>query len=130
MQYTITHDPEDRGLIIALTGVVTGRFLLDVNKAAWAAHAGRDLEWELWDFRKADRIDASAEDMRTIAILNHHESTGRGSLKVAVVGSREVLAGTDQIYNIFASVWTGVESETFESVEEALNWVRNSGEAY
>ena len=124
MPHTILINSEQNRVVIQFSGNITGTELIDIN-GELIKNTG--FISRIWDYLRADNIKISLEDMHKIAIQDSSLSQKSKLQKVAIVVTKELARGLDEMYEQFSKDWVGrphyFESKTFSSINEANEWV-------
>ena len=123
MSYTIEIERDGRGVVVTFTGEVSGKEAIEANGAMYEKDPNGKFEYQIWDHSNVTGFDVSPDELRSIVLQDYSASTVNPEQIVAVVGRPEILEGLDDVYRMFAGVWTQFESRTFDTMSEARDWV-------
>ena len=124
MPHTILINSEKTRVIIQLSGNITGTEIIAIN-GELIKNTG--FISQIWDYLSADNIEISLEDMHKIAIQDSSLSPKSKLQKVAIVVTKELARGLDEMYEQFSKDWVGrphrFDSQTFRTLDEAAEWI-------
>lgn len=126
MPSEITHEEHGRGVIITLTGVVSGDDIRQANRHIYAEERLGKLRYQIWDLTEAEDVDLSSDDLRSFAVQDMAATQTNPDQIGAIVGNPEVLQGLDRIYHVYGDVWAGLRSQTFPTMAAAREWVTST----
>ena len=122
MPYQVTTESNARGVIISLSGVVSGTELLALNGRLTSEESFSQCRYQIWDFSKATLLDVTIEQLRSLSMQDAEASAENPNVKIAIVGQQAFFSGKDRIFQIFEDVWTTYKSKVFLDVETAREW--------
>jgi hypothetical protein len=125
MPYKMVVEGEGRGILVTWQGIVSGEDILAANEEMYAKNERRQFRYQIWDFLEAVRLDISEDQILMAAYQDKHAAASNPNQIVALVGTGSFFAGADRCYSIYAKVWSGFESQTFLTMSEAREWIRN-----
>ena len=123
MSYSIELESDGRGVVVTCAGNVTGKEAIEANREMYARDPDSKFEYQIWDHSRVTGFDVTPDELRSIVLQDQSASAANPEQIVAVVGRPEVLEGLDDIYRLFAGVWTEFETRTFETLSAARDWV-------
>ena len=124
MPYVIDMSDDGKGIVVTLSGVITGQEAMAANNTVVERMESHGLAWQAWDMSSAERFDITTEQLRALAIQDSNMARKKSDHKVALVGTRELFAGADEIYSIFSDVRGGFEMQRFDRMADAMEWVK------
>ena len=120
MPHTFQFNSDQSKVVILLSGNVTGKEIITINNELIK---NTDCVSQIWNFLKAVKIEISLEEMHEIAIQDRSLPANSMLKKVAMVVTRELSKGLDELYELFSKKWVGrphyFESQTFFNFNEA-----------
>ena len=123
MSGQISYENEGQGVVVTWAGVVSGDQIKKANECICTDAGFERLRYQIWDFTGADRLEASVQDARDIAMQDRAAAQKGPRQFVALVGSKAFFAGADVVFHVYEEVWSGFESRTFSTMAEARAWV-------
>ena len=126
MHFEIEVEEQGRGVLVRCTGVVTGDGLAAANTEMYGAVPDGEFEYQVWDLTGADSVAVSSEELRNLAMQDAAETSEQPGHLVAIVGDPDYLMGADELYTIYAEVWSDVQSKSFKTVDEARVWIESN----
>lgn len=125
MPGTIHWENHGEGVLLMMTGLVSGREIITLNRQIYAQDPQKKLRYQIWDFTGAKRMEVAPEELHTITQEDKEEAAWNPSQLVALVGSPRQLNGVDITYQIFSQTWIGdgFQSDSFRTLREARQWI-------
>lgn len=125
MPGTIQMENREQGVLLKMTGLVSGREIIELNRAIYAGDPEKMLRYQIWDFTEAKRMEVSPEELHIITLDDKAEAAKNPNMLVALVGSPRQLNGVDVSYQVFSQTWIGdgFQSASFRSLDEARQWI-------
>lgn len=125
MPHHIQLEDHGTGIVISLTGIITGRDLIKLNQQIYESDPDKKLRYQVWDFNLVDVLEMKTDDIQTLAIQDMEEASANPNQCVAIIGSTKTLRGIDNIYHYLSDclVNTGFQSKSFTSMDEAREWL-------
>jgi len=125
MPGTIQFDDSDTGVILNMTGMVTGQEIIEINARIYADDPDKKLRYQIWDFTESVRMEVSPRELDIITRQDRDEAMQNPHQLVALVGSPRQLNGVDISYQIFSQNWVGegFQSASFRTLKEARQWI-------
>ena len=120
MPYSIRWEP--RGVIFTLHGVVSDDDLRSSTLASYRDERFADIEYQLVDFSRAERIAVSADGVRAVAALDRDAPVRAPQPRVAVVSGEMVVRGLTRLYELHAAGERWLV-RSFPSEAEARAWL-------
>ena len=127
MPYTIHLNSDQTRVVIQLSGKVTGKEIIAINDNLIK---NTNCVSQIWDFLKTENVDISIKEIHNIAMQDRFLPDSSILKKVAIVATKEISKGLDELYEHFSLNWVGrshnFKSESFTSFNEANEWVYNN----
>lgn len=127
MPVKLQYESEPAGIVGVFSGIVTGKDLISINQEASEC---QECLFQLWDFTAVSSLTVSPKEVHQIALQDRLIPKNAKLSKVALVGSREIFSGIDEVYHIFSEKWVGrnkrFQSQTFEAVKDARLWLKGN----
>lgn len=125
MPATIHSENNGEGVLLSMSGLVTGGEIIDLNREIYARDPKKKLRYQIWDFTEANRMEVSPEELHIITLDDKEEASRNPDQLIALVGSPRQLNGVDVSYQVFSQTWIGdgFTSESFHSLKEARQWI-------
>lgn len=125
MPGTTHFDDNGTGVILNMTGLVTGQEIIEINARIYAADPDKKLRYQIWDFTESVRMEVSPRELDIITRQDRDEAMQNPHQLVALVGSPRQLNGVDISYQIFSQNWVGdgFQSASFRTLKEAHQWI-------
>ena len=124
MTYSIDYEHDTKGVLITITGPITGSDVYKINAEMYASKELPCQRYQIWDCTQSESINITPDEIRGIAFQDRDAAEKNPEQVVALVGSKHYWHGIDRVYRVYADVWTGFESQTFGTVEEARKWIQ------
>ncbi|MFO8024396.1 hypothetical protein [Thiohalophilus sp.] len=127
MPGTIQMENNHQGVLLKMSGLVSGREIIDLNREIYARDPEEKLRYQIWDFTGANRMEVSPEELHIITLEDKEEAARNPNQLVALVGSPRQLNGVDVTYQVFSQTWIGdgFQSESFRNLHEARQWIEH-----
>ncbi|TDY04215.1 hypothetical protein [Thiohalophilus thiocyanatoxydans] len=127
MPGTIHWEYHTDGVLLTMTGLVSGREIITLNRQIYTQDPQKKLRYQIWDFTGANRMEVSPDELHTITLEDKDEAAQNPGQLVALVGSPRQLNGVDISYQIFSQTWVGdgFQSESFRTLREARQWIEH-----
>ena len=122
MPYEVSTESNGFGVVISLSGIVSGPELVALNLRLNNEESFAQCRFQIWDFSKATRLDLSADEIRALAMQDIPASAINPTLNMAIVGEPDFFGNRDRIFLIFEEVWTAFRPKFFTDLEAARNW--------
>ena len=119
----IVYENQEEGVVIIWGGSISGEGLKMVNAQIYKEGGSEKLRYQIWDFTKAEDLEITDHDLRTLAIQDNIASETNPKQIIAIVGSIELFRGYDRLFHIYEGVWSDYKSKTFPSMVEARKWI-------
>ena len=125
MPAKIQRENDGEGVLLRMSGLVSGREIIDLNREIYARDPQKKLRYQIWDFTEANRMEVSPEELHIITLDDKEEAAKNPDQLVALVGSPRQLNGVDVSYQVFSQTWIGdgFQSASFRSLDEARQWI-------
>ena len=122
MPATIQNENHGEGVLLSMSGLVSGREIIDLNREIYARDPQKKLRYQIWDFTEANRMEVSPEELHIITLDDKEEAAKNPD---QLVGSPRQLNGVDVSYQVFSQTWIGdgFQSASFRSLDEARQWI-------
>jgi hypothetical protein len=114
---------EHGGFIATLSGIVTSNEISEACAIGIELLHRQPYAFQIFIMRDIEDVTISARKMQLIAIQDAEEFRQYGVKKVAIVAESELAVGITNIYRSF-HVDEDHQTETFQSFEDALVWVK------
>ncbi len=127
MPGTIQMENREQGVLLKMSGLVSGREIIELNRAIYTGDPEKMLRYQIWDFTEARRMEVSPEELHIITLDDKAEAAKNPHMLVALVGSPRQLNGVDVSYQVFSQTWIGdgFQSGSFRSLDEARQWIEH-----
>ncbi len=114
---------EDGGLIGVASGTLTGRELIDANRAVYETpEKTRAIKYQIHDYRRVEGSDVSVAEVRQLAALDQQAARVNPNIVVAVIHSSDVGFGLSRMWQAYTGEFPFI-SRVFRSMDEARAWV-------
>ncbi|MBN2415648.1 hypothetical protein JXO52_07390 [bacterium] len=124
MPYTVHDQPEGPGVLIVLSGTVTGSDIYQLNETLMDHVSFSSWRYQIWDFCGIEKLETSFDDLRSFAMQDAKAAAVNPDQKVALVYPVTPPSGRDRLFHVLSEVWGGFSSRTFHSLDEAKQWVQ------
>ncbi|GEM_PF-3549753 len=124
MAYEIRYEKEGRGVVVKLSGIISAQEIFNANTCIYSGREKLPLQYQIWDFTEATKLDLTGEQLRHIAMQDGHALPSNPGMVVALAGSQELFTGKERIYKIASGVWAeGMRVEIFPELKKARAWI-------
>lgn len=103
-------------------GFLTGKEILESNNAIYGDERFDELKYQIVDLSGVDFFDVSEHDMQHMAALDKAAAKSNPNVRVAVIAPIGKAQEVANAYTKYSQVSTW-ESASFETREEAINWL-------
>ena len=113
---------EDKGILWEFHAELTDADLLESNLNLYESPRFMEINYELCDFTRVERISVSNEVIRKVAEMDEKASIRDPSIKAAIVTDSPLLHGLARMYELtgFENHW---EIQIFKDVISARKWI-------
>ena len=127
MAYEVNIENHGAGVVVTLTGIITGRDLIKVNQYIYDADPDKKLRYQIWDFNEVEILEIKTEDIQILVLQDVDEAHSNSNQSVAIIGSLRTLQGIDSTYRYLSDYWvkTGFQSKSFSNMAAARDWIAN-----
>jgi hypothetical protein len=122
MPHAIANEANDLGVVINLSGLVTGDDIFHINEELMSDPHFIQWRYQIWNFSKVAKVDASLDQMRLFAIQDAFAARKNPRLKIAIILPKFGRSGSDRAFHTMEKVWGAYESRSFEGLDEARAW--------
>ena len=131
MAHDVTVENYGTGVVVALSGVITGDDLIKTNQHIYAIDPHKILRYQIWDFTQVEILDITTEAIQKLVWQDMQEAHANSNQSVAIIGSKATLQGIDSIYRYLSDCWvrTGFQSKSFSNMDDARHWIASLSSA-
>jgi len=121
---TINHIfTEDNGVVISISGVVTGAEIIAQNAKMHAkADFKNNISFYLYDLSQVDQIDINADEVATIAEQDMEAAQKTPNQVVLLVASSDLIFGLGRMWQTLVED-SALKAGVFRTLDEANKWI-------
>ena len=125
MSHEVNIENQGAGVVVSLSGVITGRELTSINEHIYEADPNKKLRYQVWDFSDVEILEMKTEDIEKLVLQDMEEAISNSNQHVAIIGSSRTLRGVDNLYHYISDCWvkTGFQSKSFDNMDDARSWI-------
>lgn len=125
MSHKVNIENQGTGVVVSLSGVITGRELTSINEHIYEADPNKKLRYQVWDFSDVEILEMKTEDIEKLVLQDMEEAISNSNQHVAIIGSSRTLRGVDNLYHYISDCWvkTGFQSKSFNNMDDARSWI-------
>lgn len=125
MSHEVNIENQGTGVVVSLSGVITGRELTSINEHIYEADPNKKLRYQVWDFSDVEILEMKTEDIEKLVLQDMEEAISNSNQQVAIIGSSRTLRGVDNLYHYISDCWvkTGFQSKSFDNMDDARSWI-------
>ncbi len=128
MSHEVNIENQGAGVVVTLSGVITGSELTGINEHIYKTDPDKRLRYQIWDFTNVDILEMKTEDIEKLVLQDMEEAISNSNQHVAIIGSSQTLRGVDNLYHYISDCWvkTGFQSKSFSNMDDARIWISNN----
>ena len=125
MSHEVNIENQGAGVVVSLSGVITGKELTSINEHIYKADPNKKLRYQVWDFSDVEILEMKTEDIEKLVLQDMEEAISNSNQHVAIIGSSRTLRGVDNLYHYISDCWvkTGFQSKSFNNMDDARSWI-------
>ena len=125
MAHEVNIESHGAGVLVTLSGVITGRELIGINEDIYENDPSKKLRYQIWDFTSVDILEMKTKDIEKLVLQDMEEANYNSNQSVAIIGSTRTLQGIDSMYHYISDscIRNGFPSKSFSNMDDARNWI-------
>ena len=125
MAHEVNNESHGSGVLVTLSGVITGKELIGINEQIYETDHNKRLRYQIWDFTNVDILEMKTKDIEKLVLQDMEEANYNSNQSVAIIGPTQTLKGIDSMYHYISDscIRNGFPSKSFSNMGDARSWI-------